>query len=72
MSMQFMLLVLGRNEAHAIYACPFCTVHKDENTVFICMYAWIDGIHQSQKYCTQPPRQEQLHHFGTITGFKEY
>ena len=33
MSMQFMLLVLGLNEAHANYVCPFCTVHKDERYV---------------------------------------
>ena len=31
--MQFMLLVLGLNEAHANYACSFCTVHKDERYV---------------------------------------
>ena len=78
--MQFMLLVLGLNEAHADYACPFCTVHKDERYVeikdlmmqeqfFICMYECIDGIHQSLKYCTLPPKQGQLHHFDMLTGF---
>ena len=33
LSMQFMLLVLGLNEANSNYACPFCTVHKDERYV---------------------------------------
>ena len=33
--MQFMLLVLSLNEAHANYACPFCTIHNDERYVYI-------------------------------------
>ena len=26
---QFLLIVLGLNAAHSIYACPFCEVHRD-------------------------------------------
>ena len=27
--LQFLLFVLGLNEANSVYACPFCNVHKD-------------------------------------------
>ena len=29
-SKQFILLVLGLNEAHSIYSCTLCHIHKDE------------------------------------------